>query len=215
MTGESIPIAKFAVTDEASVKNDNRWLYEGSKVLEKRGDTLALVINIGYATRRGRIIRKILARVTKTPDCFWKAMIFLTECFIVAIIIYFATLPFVLSRDIIPLFVGFRFIDFFGWAFPPTFPIYFNLAYSFSLGRLRRKEIYGTEPEKTLESAKLQTMCFDKTGTLTENAVEVHDIFKFEDENTILEITEGKEDKDNELVFKLFATCHTTKEIRG
>ena len=49
-----------------------------------------------------------------------------------------------LSKDIIPLIIGFRFIDFFGWAFPPTFPIYFNLAYSFSLGRLRMKSIFGT-----------------------------------------------------------------------
>lgn len=103
-----------------------------------------MVINIGYATRRGRIIRKILSRVTKTPDLFWKAMMFLTECFVVGIIIYFGTLPFMLSKDIVPLFIGFRFIDFFGWSFPPTFPIYFNLAYSFSLGRLRRKNILGT-----------------------------------------------------------------------
>ena len=144
------------------------------------------MINIGYATRRGRIIRKILSRTTKTPDCFWKAMIFLTECFIVSIIIYFATLPFLLSKNIIPLFVGFRFIDFFGWAFPPPFPIYFNLAYSFCLGRLRTKNIFGTEPEQTVESAKLETMCFDKTGTLTENAVEVNQIFRFEDDQTIL-----------------------------
>ena len=184
-------------------------------MLEKKGDVLALVVNIGYATRRGRIIRKILARVVKTPDCFWKAMQFLGECFVIAIIIYFATLPFTLSRDIADIFVGFRFIDFFGWAFPPTFPIYFNLAYSFSLGRLRTKNILGTEPEKTLEPAKLHTMCFDKTGTLTENSVEVHNIFRFKDEHTIIEITDGLENIENDLVFKLFATCHTTKQIQG
>ena len=71
-----------------------------------------MVINIGYATRRGRIIRKILSRESQTPDFFWKAMIFLTECFIIATIIYLATLPFTLSKDIVPLFVGFRFIDY-------------------------------------------------------------------------------------------------------
>ena len=59
-------------------------------------------------------------------------------------IIYFGTLSFMLSKDIIPLIIGFRFIDFFGWSFPPTFPIYFNLAYSLSLGRLRMKSIFGT-----------------------------------------------------------------------
>lgn len=58
-------------------------------------------------------------------------------------------------------------------------------------------------------------MCFDKTGTLTENAVEVHDIFRVKDPNTILEITEGKGDIENDLVFKLFAACHTVKHIQG
>lgn len=54
-----------------------------------------------------------------------------------------------------------------GWIIPPIYPIYFNLCYSFSLYRLTQKNIYGTEPFKTIVSGKVKTMCFDKTGTLT------------------------------------------------
>jgi len=54
------------------------------------------------------------------------------------------------------------------FCYPPAFPIYFNLAYSYSLARLKFKNIHGTEPEKTIQSTNLQIMCFDKTGTLTE-----------------------------------------------
>jgi len=50
---------------------------------------------------------------------------------------------------------------------PPACPIYFNVVYSFSLVRLKWKNILGTDPEKTVEGAHLKIMCFDKTGTLT------------------------------------------------
>lgn len=130
---------------------------------------MALVINIGFATRRGRIIRKILTRIPVSSDLFKKAFIFLLIAFAVAAIIYFATIRMLLDRDIETVIVVFRFIDFLGFSFPPTFPIYFNLAYSFSLARLAANNITGTEPEKTVESTNLKTMCFDKTGTLTEN----------------------------------------------
>jgi cation-transporting ATPase 13A2 len=138
-----------------------------------------MVVNIGYGTRRGRIIRKILTRVTKAPDFFKTALIFLVETLIIGVIIYLATLPLLLRLEIVPAYVVYRFLDFLGWTFPPPLPIYFNLAYSFALGRLRGKNINGTEPEKTLEAAKLKAFCFDKTGTLTQNEIEVHEIIKF------------------------------------
>lgn len=39
----------------------------------------------------------------------------------------------------------------------------------------------------------MKIMCFDKTGTLTENAVEVNKVFRFKDENNIVDITENIE----------------------
>lgn len=58
-------------------------------------------------------------------------------------------------------------------------------------------------------------MCFDKTGTLTENTVEVHQVFRFKDENNIIDITDDIDGDENTLVCKLFSTCHTTKKIEG
>jgi P-type E1-E2 ATPase len=62
LTGESYPIGKFPVNNFSSIAQNNRWLFEGSTVLEARVGTLALVINVGYQTHRGRIIRRILTR---------------------------------------------------------------------------------------------------------------------------------------------------------
>jgi hypothetical protein len=76
------------------------------------------------------------------------AVLFLMETLIVGIILYLATLPLMIG-NVIPQFVGFRFLDVLGWAFPPSFPIFFNLSFTYSLFRLKLNGIYGTEPEKT------------------------------------------------------------------
>lgn len=89
------------------------------------------------------------------------------EAFCVAMIIYFITIAYMSSKDISSLIVGFRFVDFLGWSFPPTFPIYFNVAYTFSIVRLKNSGIMCIEPEKSVAGSNLKIMCFDKTGTLT------------------------------------------------
>lgn len=38
---------------------------------------------------------------------------------------------------------------------------------------------------------------------------------KIKDANNIVDITDEKDDLQNDLVWKLFATCHTTKNIGG
>ncbi len=60
-----------------------------------------MVVNIGYATRRGRIIRKILTIIPKDPDFFMSAVYFLSETCLIAIILYLATLT-VLKASGIP-----------------------------------------------------------------------------------------------------------------
>lgn len=77
-----------------------------------------------------------------------------------------------------PVIIFLNFLLLITFCFSPSFPIYFNLVYSFCLMRLKWKNILGTEPEKTIEAAHLQTMCFDKTGTLTEDKVEVTKVLK-------------------------------------
>jgi cation-transporting ATPase 13A2 len=79
-----------------------------------------------------------------------------------------------IKNDIVVAFVVFRFLDILAWSFPPSFPIYFNLCYSLSLARLKKHNIFGTEPEKATEASNVRTFCFDKTGTLTQNAIEVY-----------------------------------------
>ena len=82
----------------------------------------------------------------------------------------------------------FQFFNFLTSALPPPLPIFFHVAYSFSLSRLKLKEISGTEPQKTLDGAYLKTMCFDKTGTLTENEVEIKKVLRASDDGSLLDV---------------------------
>ena len=76
MTGESIPIGKFPVTNSTQLAEKNRWLYEGSTVLESRPNTLAMAVYTGYCSHRGRTIRKILNRHALEPDFFMTGIYF-------------------------------------------------------------------------------------------------------------------------------------------
>lgn len=72
-----------------------------------------------------------------------------------------------LSYEIDRIFLLFRVLNFITYSVNASFPIYFNLAYSFCLIRLSKENIIGTQAEKTVESSRMKTVCFDKTGTLT------------------------------------------------
>ena len=105
-----------------------------------------MAIHIGYTTKRGRIIRKILNRVSNYPDFFKTAIYFMLENLILGLTIYLSTLGLVLSVSIPSIFVVYRLFDMINYTIPPPIPIYFQLIYTMSLGRLRWKGISGTEP---------------------------------------------------------------------
>lgn len=125
---------------------------------------------------------------------------------LISFIIYFITLPQLLSLDIDAIMVVFRFFDFITYSFPAPFPIFFNLAYSFCLVRMSKENIIGTQAEKTVESSRMKTICFDKTGTLTMNKMEVSNVYSFVS-NDHIEITNKM--TENTLISFLFACCNS------
>ncbi len=65
------------------------------------------------------------------------------------------------------------------WTLPPPYPIFFNLTYTFSIFRLWRKEIFLIDPQKTVKTGKVKSICFDKTGTITESKMRLFSFFDF------------------------------------
>lgn len=62
-----------------SIYESEAWIYEGSYVLETSTETLAIAINTGFTTKRGRIIRRILTREENQLQIFKSALIFFVE----------------------------------------------------------------------------------------------------------------------------------------
>lgn len=56
--------------------------------METNSETLAVAINTGFRTKRGKIIRRILTRHFDEPQIFRSALIFIVEATIIGIITY-------------------------------------------------------------------------------------------------------------------------------
>ena len=67
----------------------------------------------------------------------------------------------------------YRFLDAITWVIPPALPIFISMCMTFSLVRLKRINIFGIDPQKSLIAGKVNTICFDKTGTLTTIGIDV------------------------------------------
>ena len=100
-----------------------------------------------------------------------------------------------------------RFFDFLAYSFPPAFPIYFNLAYSFCLVRLHRDGVIGTESEKTIESSRLRTICFDKTGTLTLTRMQMAHVYAVKNGKDLIDVTQNT--AEERLITNIFASCNS------
>ena len=87
-----MPIAKFKLINETKLHEKSHWLYEGSKLETMKESALAVAINIGYGSRRGRIIRHILTKVTKQPEFFNKIIMFHIEVMVISIVVFLASL---------------------------------------------------------------------------------------------------------------------------
>ena len=95
-------------------------------------------------------MRKIINRIPTQPDFFNKMFFFLLESFVIAMALYGATLQIRLNAQIDQAIVLLRILDYLTSSIPPAFPIYFTIAYSWSLYRLKKKQIFSTMPEKTV-----------------------------------------------------------------
>lgn len=57
-----------------------------------------------------------------------------------------------------------RFFDMITIAVPPALPACLTIATVFSIGRLRKKGVYVTSPDRITLAGQLDVICFDKTG---------------------------------------------------
>ena len=123
---------------------------------------------------------------------FW----FMLEILVLCCIVFSAMIPVMIYKKLQTRLIVMRFLDMVGWAVPPTFPIFFNICYSFTLYRLKKDKIFATDPTKTCTAGKVKSVFFDKTGTLTLNTIEMTRVVLFN------QAEEGKEATTEEISTK-------------
>ena len=62
-----MPISKTGLVEKGQVFDSGHWVFEGSKLETMKESALAVAVHVGFGSRRGRIIRKILTKVPKQP----------------------------------------------------------------------------------------------------------------------------------------------------
>eukprot|EP00842_Homolaphlyctis_polyrhiza_P007118 jgi/Hompol1/996/HPOL_001171-RA len=179
LTGEALPVAKFAVKKDGAIYNRDEAgkinaLYAGCHILETRPDiphepVTAIVLATGASTAKGRLVRDILYPM---PVSF----VFLEHLKIV--------LPLLIMWGVVMLALSMFMLGtlnsdawFYGMftisqVLSPLLPAVLVIGQSISAERLRERGIMCVDLSRITLAGKVSVFCFDKTGTLTKEGLD-------------------------------------------
>ena len=184
LTGESTPVIKVRMAGTDNIFNtkdadsDKYLLFGGTKVVQKRkigkGNPLGIVFQTGFKTFKGNLINAILYpkpdEDTFTRDSV-KYIIFMGILCIVGFGIslkYLITDGQLSNKEIVE-----KFLDLFTTAVPPSLPACLSVGITYSLGRLKKKNIFCIQRDNVNKAGSVNILVFDKTGTLTEDHLDI------------------------------------------
>lgn len=171
LTGETVPVSKRPFVGNGK-PSDVNIVYAGTECIMKH-EAIGLVINTGFYTKKGEIIRTLLFTERKEfkfkTDAFkLLGIIFLTVFgfFIWFVLCIENSIYFKYYKGWSLLIKG---AEMFTVAVPPVLPLAITIGLEIASQRLRRKQIYSLFLDKINQAGRVKLVCFDKTGTLTQN----------------------------------------------
>lgn len=182
LTGESTPVFKVQLSTNPELifherKCRSNIIHAGTKIIQvKKGSkrlAIALVLNTGFNTEKGNLVRSIV--YPKDTEVKFKVdalkYIFVTAS--LAVIGYCICLPVMISDGISLTEMIFRGMDLFTDTVPSSLPFCIGLGITFSIIRLKEKNIRCISRERISDIGKVDLICLDKTGTLTEENLKI------------------------------------------
>ena len=173
LTGESIPVTKFAIPQNKEAYNPNfhknYTVYEGTEVLqtnENQGEVRALVIRTGFSSVRGQLIRAILYPKPHQFKFDQEAYLFLLILAGFTLLGTAITIPQIVHK-VYSYIIIVRILDLVTITVPPSLPAALTVGISFALSRLKKQNIFCISPPRAVVAGRIDTVCFDKTGTIT------------------------------------------------
>ena len=228
LTGESVPVTKApfsqasgnqAVYSEKS--HAKHTLFSGTSVLQSRtysnDHCYAIVINTGFHTMKGELIRSILYPKPMSFRLFFDAIMFVVFLLCVAMIGFVYTLVLMINRQKDLKEIILKPLDIITIAVPPALPAALNIGMVFAQRRLRNRKIFCVSPQRIDVAGSIDVVCFDKTGTLTEDNMTFKHLVTIDEVTNVLarETSDVKTlEPDSKLAIGI-STCHTLTKIEG
>ncbi|KAK5061350.1 hypothetical protein LTR84_007892 [Exophiala bonariae] len=193
LTGESIPVSKIPITDEALLYVDlgatsihpsvaRHFLFCGTKIIRARRpqDTdddeavaLALVVRTGFNTTKGALVRSMLFPKPSGFKFYRDSFRYISVMGGVATIGFIASFINFIKLGLAWHLIVVRALDLITIVVPPALPATLTIGTNFALSRLKKQQIFCISPQRVNVAGKLDIVCFDKTGTLTEDGLDV------------------------------------------
>ncbi|POS85184.1 hypothetical protein EPUL_002709, partial [Erysiphe pulchra] len=193
LTGESVPISKTPLTQEALQSLDlgatsiapevaKHFLFGGTKIIrakrpleDSNGDAvgLSLVVRTGFSTTKGALVRSMLFPKPSGFKFYRDSFRYILVMAGIALIGFIVSLINFVHLQLEWHLIIVRALDLITIVVPPALPATLNIGINFALSRLKGKQIFCISPQRVNVGGKLDIVCFDKTGTLTEDGLDV------------------------------------------
>lgn len=174
LTGETVPVLKrpFSNTMKPSEVN---IVYSGTECIMAK-DAVGIVLNTGFYTKKGEIIRTLLFTEQREFKFKTDAFRLLGIIFIIVTCFFFWFIICIQNSIYIDYYEGWTLLikgaEMFTVAVPPVLPLALTIGLEIASQRLRKLQIYSLFLDKINTAGKVKLCCFDKTGTLTQNVLE-------------------------------------------
>ena len=184
LTGESTPVIKVRMAGTDNILNtkeadsDKYILFGGTKVVQKRkigkGNPLGIVFQTEFKTFKGNLINAILYPKPEDDNFTKDSVKYIIFMGILCIIGFGISLKFLIvegeltNKEIVE-----KFLDLFTTAVPPSLPACLSVGVTYSLNRLKKKNIFCIQRDNVNKAGSVNILVFDKTGTLTEDHLDI------------------------------------------
>ncbi|NWQ98581.1 AT135 ATPase, partial [Burhinus bistriatus] len=193
LTGESIPVTK---TPLPLVESPMPWkthsmedyrrhvLFCGTEVIQTkvmgRGPAKAVVLQTGFNTAKGDLVRSILYPKPMNFKLYRDAFKFIVGLSVIGVFgLIYTVCVFVSHKKPVADVVAMALL-LLTVAVPPTIPAALTTGTVYAQRRLKKKKIFCISPQRINICGQINLVCFDKTGTLTEDGLDLWGIIPSE-----------------------------------
>ncbi|KFV75437.1 putative cation-transporting ATPase 13A5, partial [Dryobates pubescens] len=186
LTGESIPVTKtpLPLTEspmpwKAHSEGDYRRhvLFCGTEVIQTklkgRGPARAVVLQTGFNTAKGDLVRSILYPKPVNFRLYRDAFKFIIGLSVIGLFGLIYTVCVFVSHEKPVADVVVMSLLLFTATVPPAIPAALTTGTVYAQRRLKKKKIFCISPQRINICGQINLVCFDKTGTLTEDGLDL------------------------------------------